>query len=85
MPRFYVKNNEGLWNIYSTIVDNFLFDEFMVFRDLKDWVLKETLEEREKEIDSLLGEHPRLNIMSYEEALEEIEIHRPNHFEGELL
>lgn len=78
MPRFYVKNDEGLWNIYSTIVDNFLFDEFVVFQDLKDWVLKETLEEREKEIESLLTEHPELNVMSYEEALEEIEIYRPD-------
>lgn len=78
MPRFYVKNDEGLWNIYSTIVDDFLFDEFMVFQDLKDWVLKETLEEREKEIESLLTKHPKLNVMSYKEALRKIEIYRPD-------
>ena len=70
MPRFYVQNKEGLWNIFSTIVDDFVYEEFMTFVIFKEHVIKKTIEEREKELDTLLSERPELNVMDYEEAIE---------------
>lgn len=35
MPRFYVENKEHKWNIFSSIVDDFLYDDFVDFKVLK--------------------------------------------------
>ena len=69
MPRFYV-THENKWNIFSTIVDDFLFDDFVPFAELERFALDETLEERRQELRSLLTERPRLNVMDYAEAVE---------------
>ena len=69
MPRFYVEH-DGLWNIYSTIVDDFILPEFTDFHSLKRYVLGETIRDRIKELNTLLTEKPRLNVMNYEEAME---------------
>lgn len=69
MPRFYVEH-DGLWNIYSTIVDDFILQEFTDFHSLKKYVLSETIRGRIKELNTLLTKEPRLNVMSYEEAME---------------
>lgn len=68
MPRFYVKNDKGLWNIYSTIIDGYLYDDFIEFEDIKAKAVGETVIERLKELDSLLTEKPKLNTMAFEEA-----------------
>lgn len=68
MPRFYVKNDKGLWNIYSTVVDGYLYNEFIKFEVLKTDMVGEAVIERIKELDSLLTEKPKLNTMTFEEA-----------------
>ena len=67
MPRFYVEH-EGKWNILSTISDEYLFEEFIDFDILKQAVLGETVVERDRELDSLLTNKPKLNKMSYDDA-----------------
>lgn len=68
MSRYYVQH-EGKWNIFSTIVDDFYFDDFIPFEDLKKWVLEEAKQERERWLDSLLTDSPELNVMTYREAI----------------
>lgn len=68
MPRFYVKNDKGLWNIYSTIIDDYLWVEFVEFDEVKTYVIGEAVMDKIKELDTLLTNKPRLNVMSYEEA-----------------
>ncbi len=70
MPRFYVKNKQNKWNIFSTIIDNFLYDEFMEFDDLVNKVCKEIVEDKKKELKTLLTNAPVVNVMSYEKAIE---------------
>lgn len=69
MPRFYVEN-KGKWNIYSTIVDDYLLNDFVDFKELKEAVMGEMVVERNEELDTLLTDNPRLNVMSYKEAEE---------------
>lgn len=76
MPRYYVENKEHKWNIFSSIVDDFLYDDFVDFNVLKDLVIKEgindLIEEKNKDLDSLLTDQPIVNTMLYEEAIERI-------------
>ena len=69
MPRFYVEHN-GLWNIYSTIVDDFILEEFVDFHSLKRYVLGQTIRDRIKDLNTLPTKRPKLNTMNYEEAME---------------
>lgn len=69
MPRFYVEKN-GEWNIFSTIVDDFLLDEFVCLEALKARLLYERYKELTEDINSLLTDKPRVNVMPYEEAIE---------------
>lgn len=82
MPRFYVEH-EGKWNILSTISDEYLFEEFIDFDILKQAVLGETVVERDRELDSLLTNKPKLNKMSYEDAQDYLEEMRAE-FEQEV-
>lgn len=68
MPRFYVKNDKGLWNIYSTIIDEYVLDEFTEFDDVKAHIIGEVVMDKIKDLDTLLTDKPRLNVMSYREA-----------------
>lgn len=68
MPRFYVEHN-GEWNIFSTVVDDFLFDEFVCLDALKARLLYERYKELTEDIDSLLTDRPKVNVMPYEEAV----------------
>lgn len=70
MPRFYVEH-KGKWNIYSTVVDDYLLNDFVDFKELKEAVIGEMVVERNEELDTLLTDNPRLNVMSYKEAEEE--------------
>lgn len=75
MPRYYVENKKGKWNIYSTIVDDLLFDKFVDFKEMKEFILNEEREEREKELDTLLNEQTMLNTMLYEDCIENLKIY----------
>lgn len=72
MPRFYVKNKEDKWNVYSTVIDNLLFDEWVEFKDLTKIICQATLKQKQEELQSLLTDRPVLNVMSYEECMEHI-------------
>lgn len=70
MAHYYVKDKENKWNIFSSVIDNFLFDSFIDFETLKAGVIDETVREKDKELETLLTDKPELNVMSYEEAIE---------------
>ncbi len=70
MPRFYVKNKENKWNIFSTIVDDFLYDKWLSFDGLLECVIDELIDDKKEELKTLLTDKPTVNTMSYEEALE---------------
>ena len=70
MPRFYVKNKENKWNIFSTIVDDFLYARWLSFEDLVNDICDEVVQDKKEELGTLLTDKPILNTMSYEEALE---------------
>lgn len=72
MPRYYVKNPKGKWNIYSTIIDGLLFDDFISYDDLCEWVLNDIVEDKKQELLTLLTDKPKLNVMSYQETMEEL-------------
>lgn len=86
MPRFYVENKEHKWNIFSSIVDDFLYDNFVDFKVLKGLVIKEAVdelvEEKNKDLDSLLTEQPLVNTMFYEDAMEIIKLREDKDLES---
>ena len=69
MPRYYVQH-KGKWNLFSTIVDDFLFERFVSFDELKRFVIEEGRSRKIAELETLLTDDPALNVMSYEEAME---------------
>ena len=73
MPRFYVKNKENKWNIFSTIIDDFLYVRWLSFEDLVNDICDEVVQEKKEELGTLLTDKPILNTMSYEKALERLE------------
>lgn len=72
MPRFYVKNKENRWNIFSTVIDDFLYSDWLKFDDLVEVVIYELIKNKQEELKSLLTDRPELNIMSYDEAMRRI-------------
>lgn len=72
MSRFYVKNNDDYWNIFSTIIDDYIYDEFVPFCEMKSRILRETLVNKDNELDSLRTDKPELNVMTLEEVEEYI-------------
>lgn len=72
MPRFYVKNDDGYWNVFSTIIDGYIYDDFIPFCEMKSRILQETLRVKNAELNTLRTDNPRLNIMPLEEAEESI-------------
>lgn len=75
MPRFYVKNPKGKLNIYSTIVDDLLFDNFVEFKELKEYVCRNVYENKAKEMNTLLTNKKELNYMEYDEMLDKLKIY----------
>lgn len=69
MPRFYVKNKEDKWNVFSTIVDDFLYYDWLSFEDLVEVIVCELVKNKKKELKTLLTDKPELNVMSYDEAM----------------
>lgn len=86
MSRYYVENKEHKWNIFSSIVDDFLYDDFVDFKVLKGLVIKEAVdnlvEEKDKDLDSLLTEQPIVNTMFYEDAIERIKLREDEDLES---
>lgn len=78
MPRYYVENKDHKWNIFSSVIDDFLYSDFIDFDQLKDLVIEEAIihliEEKNKDLESLLTEQPIVNTMFYEDALERIKM-----------
>lgn len=72
MPRFYVKNVYGYWNVFSTIIDDYIYDDFIPFCEMKSRILMETFREKNAELNTLRTDNPQLNIMPLEEAEESI-------------
>lgn len=68
MPRFYVKNDKGLWNIYSTIIDDYVLPDFMDISMIITYAIGEEVINKLSDLESLETDRPRLNVMSYEEA-----------------
>lgn len=68
MPRFYVKNNDDYWNIFSTVIDDYIYDEFIPFCEMKSRILREILVNKSNELDSLRTSTPELNVMTLEEV-----------------
>jgi len=87
MPRYYVENKEHKWNIFSSIIDDFLYDDFVDFKVLKGLVIKEAVdnlvEEKNKDLDSLLTSQPLVNTMFYEDAVERIKLREDEDLESE--
>ena len=69
MSRFYVEK-DGMWNVFSTVVDDFLYSEFMTFTDLKVSVISEVVVDKLADLETLKTDKPRLNKMPYEMAIE---------------
>lgn len=88
MPRYYVENKEHKWNVFSSIVDDFLYDDFVDFKVLKGLVIKEAVdnlvEERNKDLDSLLTNQPLVNTMFYEDAIERIKLRENEDLESQV-
>ena len=86
MPRYYVENKEHKWNIFSSIIDDFLYDDFVDFKVLKGLVIKEAVdnlvEEKNKDLDSLLTNQPLVNTMFYEDAIERIKLREDEDLES---
>ena len=72
MPRYYVKNPEGKWNIFSTIVDDVLYDEWVEFDKMVKDVCNGAAQKKKEELMTLLTDNPKLNTMSYEECMNSI-------------
>ncbi len=70
MSRIYTKK-DNKWNIYSTIIDDFLFDRWVSYDVLEKWVIQDIVEDKKQEIKSLLTDKPVVNYMSYEELIKE--------------
>ncbi len=73
MPRYNVKLPDGRWQVYSSIVDDFITDP-MTLEELGEFRRREAVRQADEETASLLTDRPKVNVMSYEEAMELIEI-----------
>lgn len=71
MPRFYVQRPDGLWNIFSTVLDEYI-SEGLTLDGIKKFRADDFNKNNEREVNSLLTERPELNIMSFDEAEERI-------------
>ena len=69
MAHYYVEHS-GNWNVFSSIVDDFLYDQFMPFSELKAIEIAEEAVKVSRQLDTLLIDRPRVNTMAYEEAIE---------------
>lgn len=73
MSRIYVKKGNK-WNIFTTVCDDFLFDYWLCFDDLKKWVIGDVVNSKNIELDTLLTDKPIFNYMTYEDLKEEYDL-----------
>ena len=71
MARYYVEK-DGMWNVFSTVVDDFLYSDFMTFDELKALVIGEVVVDKLADLESLKTDKPILNKMPYEMAIESV-------------
>ena len=69
MARYYVEK-DGMWNVFSTVVDDFLYSDFMTFDELKALVIGEVVVGKLNDLETLRTDKPTLNKMPYEMAIE---------------
>ncbi len=69
MARYYVEK-DGMWNVFSTVVDDFLYSDFMTFDELKALVIGEVVVNKLNDLETLRTDKPILNRMPYEMAAE---------------
>lgn len=67
MPRFYVQRPDGKWNIFSSVVDEYIA-EGLTLDGIKQFRLEDFASVNSKEVDSLIGKRPLLNVMDFNEA-----------------
>lgn len=72
MARAYVEK-DGEWNVFSTVVDDFLYSSFMSFDELKALVVGEVVITKIKDLETLLTDRPVLCTMPFDEAMDIIE------------
>lgn len=73
MPRFYVQRPDGKWNIFSSVADGYIA-EGLTLDGIKQFRLEKFTSENEREVNSLASDNPRLNVMDFAEAEEQIRI-----------
>lgn len=73
MPRFYVQRPDGKWNVFSSVVDEYIA-EGLTLDDIKKFRLEKFAAENEREVNSLASDRPLLNVMDFAEAEERINI-----------
>ena len=66
----YYVEKDGMWNVFSTVVDDFLYSDFMTFDELKALVVGEVVVDKLNDLETLLTDKPILNRMPYEMATE---------------
>lgn len=69
MSRYYVEK-DGMWNVFSTVVDDFLYSDFMTFTELTALVIGEVVVDKLADLESLKTDRPVLNKMPYEMVIE---------------
>ena len=74
MPKYNVKLPDGRWRCLSTVVDDWI-TEPMDFESYKAWRREEYTRQTDEESDSLLTDRPRINVMSYEDAVKYLELY----------
>lgn len=80
MSRYYVEK-DGMWNVFSTIVDDFLYSQFMTFTELKALVIGEVVVDKLADLETLKTDKPILNKMPYEMAVELVRGRQPERSE----
>lgn len=71
MARFYVQRPDELWNIFSTVCDEYIA-EGLTLDGIKKFRIDDFKKNNEREVNSLLTERPELNVMLFDEAEEYI-------------
>ena len=72
MGRIFVKNDKEKWNIYSTITNDFLCDDWLTYEQLEEELCEEAVKKVKEDMTSLLTDNPRMTVMNYDEAMQMI-------------
>ena len=62
MPRIHTEDKKKcLWNLYSTIVDDYLFEQWLPFEEYCEKVVEMYVDEYKRDLQTLTSEHKSLN------------------------